>query len=82
MDRQFKALLYEPMHQEGTMLLEEKCNVIYAKSYDEDTILILHMQTPRVWLSILLPWPSCLPKSYEWQIWPFGRVTGKRAMSS
>ncbi len=39
MDRQFKVLLYEPMHQEGTMLLEEKGNVIYAKSYDEDTII-------------------------------------------
>ena len=35
MGKKFKALLYESMHQEGTMLLEEKCDVIYARSYNE-----------------------------------------------
>jgi hypothetical protein len=38
MGKKFKALLYESMHQEGTMLLEEKCEVIYARSYDEKDI--------------------------------------------
>lgn len=39
MDRLFKVLLYEPMHTEGTRLLQEKCNLIYARSYDEDNII-------------------------------------------
>lgn len=39
MDRQFKVFLYEPMHQEGTTLLQRKSSIIYAKSYDEDTII-------------------------------------------
>jgi D-3-phosphoglycerate dehydrogenase len=39
MGKKFKALLYESMHQKGTMLLEEKCDVIYARSYDEKEIM-------------------------------------------
>ena len=39
MGKKFKALLYESMHQEGTALLEEKCDVIYAKSYDEKDLI-------------------------------------------
>ena len=39
MGKKFKALLYESMHQVGTMLLEEKCEVIYARSYDEKEII-------------------------------------------
>ena len=38
MDQLFKVLLYEAMHREGTRLLQEKCNIIYAKSYDEANI--------------------------------------------
>ena len=39
MGKTFKVLLYESMHQEGTALLEEKCEVIYAKSYDEKELI-------------------------------------------
>ena len=39
MGKKFKALLYESMHQAGTQLLEEKCEVIYARSYDEKDII-------------------------------------------
>lgn len=39
MGKKFKALLYESMHQEGTTLLEEKCDVTYARSYDEKDIM-------------------------------------------
>jgi len=39
MDRLFKVLLYESMHTEGTRLLQEKCNLTYAGSYDEDNII-------------------------------------------
>lgn len=39
MGKKLKVLLYESMHQEGTMLLEEKCEVIYARSYDENEII-------------------------------------------
>jgi D-3-phosphoglycerate dehydrogenase len=39
MGKKFKALLYESMHQEGTLLLEEKCDVTYARSYDEKDIM-------------------------------------------
>lgn len=35
-----KVLLYESMHREGTELLEEKCDLIYAKSYDEKDLLV------------------------------------------
>ncbi len=37
----FKVLLYEAMHAEGTRLLEEKCEVIYAKSFDESHLISL-----------------------------------------
>ena len=39
MGKKFKALLYESMHQAGTLLLEEKCDVIYARSYDEKELV-------------------------------------------
>jgi D-3-phosphoglycerate dehydrogenase len=39
MGEKFKVLLYESMHKEGTMLLEEKCEVIYARSYEEKDII-------------------------------------------
>lgn len=35
MDSRFKVLLYEPMHAEGTRLLEEKCDLVYAGSFDD-----------------------------------------------
>ncbi len=39
MGKKFKVLLYESMHQEGTALLEKKCDVIYARSYDEKELI-------------------------------------------
>lgn len=39
MAKKFKVLLYESMHQAGTALLEEKCHVIYARSYDENVLI-------------------------------------------
>ena len=39
MDSRFKVLLYEPMHLEGTKLLEEKCEVIYAESVEEEDLI-------------------------------------------
>ena len=39
MGDKFKVLLYESMHQEGTALLEEKCDLIYARSYDEKELI-------------------------------------------
>ena len=39
MGKRFKVLLYESMHQEGTALLEENCNVVYARSYDEKDLI-------------------------------------------
>jgi D-3-phosphoglycerate dehydrogenase len=35
----FKVLLYESMHDEGTELLRAKCDLIYARSYDEKDLL-------------------------------------------
>lgn len=35
MGSQFKILLYEPMHRAGTFLLEESCELVYARSLDE-----------------------------------------------
>lgn len=35
----FKVLLYESMHSEGTELLQAKCDLIYANSYDEKDLL-------------------------------------------
>lgn len=39
MGEKFKVLLYESMHQEGTALLEEKCHVLYARSYHENELI-------------------------------------------
>lgn len=41
MTSRFKVLLYEAMHAEGTRLLEEKCDVIYAKSFEESHLISL-----------------------------------------
>ena len=41
MPSRFKVLLYEAMHAEGTKLLEEKCEVIYAKSFEEPHLISL-----------------------------------------
>jgi D-3-phosphoglycerate dehydrogenase len=40
MGSRFKVLLYETMHSMGTELLEEKSDLIYAKSYDEKDLLV------------------------------------------
>ncbi|RJX30121.1 MAG: hydroxyacid dehydrogenase [Desulfarculus sp.] len=37
----FKVLMYEPMHQEGTKLLESRCELVYAQSFDEQHLLSL-----------------------------------------
>ena len=39
MASKFKVLLYEPMHRHGTKVLEEKCDVIYAESFDEERLI-------------------------------------------
>ncbi len=39
MGRKFRVLLYEPMHQEGTALLENNCEVIYARSHHETELI-------------------------------------------
>lgn len=39
MEKRFKILLYESMHQKGIALLEEACKVTYAKSYNEKDLL-------------------------------------------
>jgi D-3-phosphoglycerate dehydrogenase len=39
MDSRFKVLLYEPMHLEGTKLLEGECEVIYAESVEEENLI-------------------------------------------
>jgi len=41
MDSQWKVLLYEPMHQEGTKLLAEKCDLHYAQSLEEEHLVPL-----------------------------------------
>jgi len=41
MTSRFKVLLYEAMHSGGTKLLEEKCDVIYAKSFEESHLISL-----------------------------------------
>jgi len=41
MTSRFKVLLYEAMHAAGTKLLEEKCDVIYAKSFEESHLISL-----------------------------------------
>jgi len=39
MGSKFKVLLYESMHSKGTELLEEKCDLIYATSYEEKDLI-------------------------------------------
>jgi D-3-phosphoglycerate dehydrogenase len=39
MVKKCKVLMYESMHQEGTALLEEKCEILYARSYDEKELI-------------------------------------------
>lgn len=39
MGSRFKILLYESMHGAGTALLEKKCDLVYAKSFDEKDII-------------------------------------------
>ena len=39
MNPRFKVLLYEPIHAEGTKLLHEKCDVVYADSWEEDNLI-------------------------------------------
>jgi D-3-phosphoglycerate dehydrogenase len=39
MGSKFKILLYEPIHNEGTKILEEKCELIYATSYEEEDLI-------------------------------------------
>jgi D-3-phosphoglycerate dehydrogenase len=39
MTARFKVLLYESIHHEGTELLEKKCALIYARSYDEKDLI-------------------------------------------
>ena len=41
MPSRFKILMYEAMHKAGTGLLEEKCDLIYAESFDEDHLAAL-----------------------------------------
>jgi D-3-phosphoglycerate dehydrogenase len=41
MGSKFKVLLYETMHAEGTRLLAEKCELVYAKSFEEAHIVSL-----------------------------------------
>ena len=39
MAARFKVLLFESIHRDGTELLEKKCALIYAKSYDEKDLI-------------------------------------------
>ena len=39
MAAKYKVLLYEQMHSEGTELLQSKCELVYARSYDEADVL-------------------------------------------
>jgi D-3-phosphoglycerate dehydrogenase / 2-oxoglutarate reductase len=41
MGSKFKVLLYETMHAEGTRLLAEKCELVYAKSFEEAHLIML-----------------------------------------
>jgi D-3-phosphoglycerate dehydrogenase len=41
MGSKFKVLLFETMHAEGTRLLAEKCELVYAKSFDEPHLISL-----------------------------------------
>ncbi|MEW5912707.1 MAG: hydroxyacid dehydrogenase [Thermodesulfobacteriota bacterium] len=37
----FKVLMYEPMHRQGTKLLESRCELVYAQSFDEAHLISL-----------------------------------------
>jgi D-3-phosphoglycerate dehydrogenase len=39
MSSRFKVLLYEPMHEEGITLLEEKCDVVFPDSLEEENLI-------------------------------------------
>lgn len=39
MGSKFKVLLYETMHEAGTRLLAEKCELVYAKSFEEEHLI-------------------------------------------
>ncbi|UCH63918.1 MAG: hydroxyacid dehydrogenase [Fidelibacterota bacterium] len=39
MNKRWKVLIYEPVHSEGTHLLEEKCDVVYPTSLDEEHLI-------------------------------------------
>jgi D-3-phosphoglycerate dehydrogenase len=39
MASRFKVLLYEAMHREGTALLQAKCDLIYARSFNEKDLI-------------------------------------------
>jgi D-3-phosphoglycerate dehydrogenase len=39
MGKRFKILMYEPMHQVGTNILLEKCDLIYAENLSEDYLV-------------------------------------------
>jgi D-3-phosphoglycerate dehydrogenase len=39
MELKFKVLLYEPMHSKGIALLEDKCDLIYAASFEEEDLI-------------------------------------------
>jgi D-3-phosphoglycerate dehydrogenase len=41
MGSKFKVLLYETMHEAGTRLLAEKCELVYAKSFEEAQLVSL-----------------------------------------
>lgn len=41
MGSKFKVLLYETMHEAGTRLLAEKCELVYAKSFEEEHLISL-----------------------------------------
>jgi len=41
MDPKPKVLLYEPIHEEGTRLLRERCELLYAHSLEEDELVKL-----------------------------------------
>lgn len=41
MGSKFKVLLYETMHEAGTRLLAEKCELVYARSFEEEHLISL-----------------------------------------
>ncbi|MBW1995515.1 MAG: hydroxyacid dehydrogenase [Deltaproteobacteria bacterium] len=41
MNSRFKILMYEQIHEKGTELLKEKCDLVYADSFEEDRLIDL-----------------------------------------